>query len=71
VSSLFYKTLEYGWDDLCTGNIALFFEGFEFNQPFSVEKTDKLERLVPSQSLISQKGFERRFISRIINKLGL
>lgn len=71
VSSVFHKTLEYGWDDLCAANKRLFFEGVEFNQPFTVEKTSKLEKLLPSQSLIVQKRTVRRFLFRIINKLGL
>jgi SAM-dependent methyltransferase len=71
VSSLFYKTLEYGWDDLCAANKRLFFEGVEFNQPFAVAKTSKLEKLLPSQSLIVPKRTMRRFLGRILNKLGL
>ncbi len=71
VRSLFYKTLERGWDDLCAANKRLFFEGIEFNQPFAVEKTSQLDKLLPSQSLIVPKSIGRRFIGRIVNNLGL
>lgn len=71
VSSLFHKTLECGWDDLCVANKGLFFEGVEFNQPFSVEKTGELEKLRPSPSLIIPKRTMRRFLGRVVNKLGI
>lgn len=71
VSALFYKTLEYGWDDLCAANEKLFFEGVEFNQPFVVEKTSVLERLVPSQTLVMPKKAVRRILDKIVNKLRL
>lgn len=71
VSSLFQKTLECGWDDLCAANKKLFFEGVEFERPFTVEKTSELETLLPSQSLIVPKKTMRRFLGRIVNKLGL
>lgn len=71
VCSLFHKTLECGWDDLCAANKRLFFEGVEFNQPFVVQKTSELEKLLPSRSLIVPKRTVRRFLGRIVNKLGL
>lgn len=71
VNSLFYKTLEYGWDDLCAANKRLFFEGFEFDQPFAVEQANELEKLLPSRSLIVPKKAARRLLGRIVNKLGL
>lgn len=71
VSSLFYKTLEQGWDDLCSANKKLFFEGIEFNQPFSIEKTRELTKLLPTASLIVPKKTVRRLLGRIVNKLGL
>jgi len=71
VNSLFYKTLEYGWDDLCAANKRLFFEGFEFDQPFAVEQASELGKLLPSQSLIVPKKAARRLLGRIVNKLGL
>lgn len=71
VNALFYKTLEYGWDDLCAANKMLFFEGVEFTQPFTVEKTSELGKLLPSRSVIIPKKPVRRFIGRVMNKLGL
>lgn len=71
VSALFNKTLEYGWGDLCAANKMLFFEGFEFNQPFAIEKTSKLERLLPPQSLVVRKRTVRRLIGRLLNVLSL
>jgi SAM-dependent methyltransferase len=71
VNSLFYKTLEHGWDDLCAANKLFFFEGFEFNQPFAIEKANEIEKLLPSQSVIVPKKTVRRLTGQIINKLGL
>lgn len=71
VNSLFYQTLLHGWDDLCAANQKLFFEGVEFNHPFSIEKTNKLEQLLPSQSLIIPKKKVRKLIGHIVNKLKL
>jgi SAM-dependent methyltransferase len=71
VSSLFHKTLEYGWDDLCSSNKSLFFEGFEFNQPFVIEKTRELNKLLPPQASILRKSFVRKLFGRIADKLGL
>jgi SAM-dependent methyltransferase len=71
VSSLFHKTLEFGWDDLCTANKSLFFEGVEFSRPFTIEKTCDLEKLRPAPSLIVPKRTLRRFLGRIVNTLGI
>jgi len=71
VTSLFYKTLERGWDDLCSANNELFFEGVEFDKPFVVTKTSELERLLPAQSLIVQKRKVRKLVGKILNKFGL
>jgi len=71
VSALFHKTLECGWDDLCAANKSLFFEGVEFDQPFAVERTSALAKLLPSESFIVPKKPVRRFLGRIANKLGL
>lgn len=71
VTSLFYKTLEYGWDELCSTNKQLFFEGIEFNKPFLVEKTSELHMLLPKQSLIVPKKLIRKRLGQIFNKLGL
>lgn len=71
ISALFNKTLEYGWGELCAANKVLFFEGVEFNQPFSVEKTNELVKLLPSQSLIVRKRAVRRILGQLLNKLGL
>lgn len=71
VNALFYKTLECGWDDLCAANKGLFFEGFEFDRSFAVEKTGELEKLLPPRSLIVPKRPIRKLLGRIVNKLGL
>ena len=71
VTALLNKTLEFGWDDLCAANKKLFFEGFEFNQPFTVEKTAELCSLLPSQSLIVHKRPVRKILTRILNRMGL
>jgi hypothetical protein len=71
VQALFYRTLECGWDDLCAANKKLFFEGIEFNQPFTVKKANGLDKLLPPRSLIAPKRIVRVFLSRLINKMGL
>lgn len=71
VNSLFYKMLEHGWDDLCSANKPLFFEGIEFDQPFAVEKTPEIHLLLPEQSLIVPKKTIRKRAGQILNKLGL
>lgn len=71
VNKLFYKTLEHGWDDLCSANKQLFFEGVEFNRPFAIKKTSEFERLLPDQSLIVPKKTVRKRVGQILNKLGL
>lgn len=71
VSAIFYKTLQCGWDDLCAGNQELFFEGFEFERPFAVEKAPDLGRLLPPQTLVREKSRGRRLLDRIATKLGL
>lgn len=71
VSALFNKTLVHGWDELCAANKKLFFEGVEFSQPFAVEKTCELEKLLPDQSLIVPKKIIRKRVGQIFNKLGL
>ncbi len=71
VTSLFHKSLESGWDDLCAANKALFFEGFEFDKRFRVEKGGSLEAMRPSIAVIARKGATRRFIGRVMNKLGV
>ena len=71
VCSLFYATLSCGWDDLCAANKSLFFEGVEFKQPFTVQKTSELEKLLPSRSLIVPKRAVRKFLGKILNKLEL
>jgi len=71
INLLFYKTLESGWDDLCTANKGLFFEGVEFNQQFAVEKTGNMESLLPPCSIITPKGGIRRLLSRAVNRLGV
>lgn len=68
VSALFNRTLEYGWDELCAANKMLFFEGFEFNQVFAIEKTSELKKLLPSQSLVVPKKPVRRLLGRLLNK---
>ena len=71
VTAMFNRTLVSGWDDLCESNKMFFFEGVEFNKPFPIEKTIDLGKLLPSQASIIQKGAIRRFLGRLINKVGL
>lgn len=71
VCALFNKMLAKGWDDLCSTNKRIFFEGIEFNQPFVVQKTYELEKLLPDPKVILPKNSIRKLAGQILNKLGL
>lgn len=71
VCALFNQTLVHGWDDLCSVNKKLFFEGVEFSQPFSVKKACKITNLLPDQEVIVPKTIIRKRVGQILNKLGL
>ncbi len=71
VQAIFFKTLESGWDDLCAANKSLFFEGVEFHQPFAVERTFDINMLLPSESLILPKRTVRKFLGRLMGKIGM
>ena len=71
VCGLLRTTLEHGWGDLCAAHEHLFFEGFEFNEPFAVLKDARIERLLPAASMIRKKHFLRRAITYVENKIGL
>jgi SAM-dependent methyltransferase len=70
VSGLFNRMLQLGWDDLCSANKAIFFEGFEFNREFAVEKSPTLAALLPDLACLREKSFARKFIGRLLNKMG-
>jgi SAM-dependent methyltransferase len=69
INLIFYKSLARGWDDLCAANKDLFFEGFEFDRPFLVEKSTNIAEFAPSDSVLIYKSFPRKLISRISNKI--
>lgn len=71
VTSVFRESLVRGWDDLCAANKKLFFEGFEFNSPFRIERANSICQLVPDNSAIGRKSTTRRRANQILNKLGL
>lgn len=68
INSIFVKTLESGWDDLCAANKELFFEGFEFKKPLNCEAVDSFSRLVPDIQLVRSKNLIRWFLSGALNK---
>lgn len=69
ITSVLRRTLECGWDDLCAANKLIFFEGFEFSQPFTVEKARDFQALTPDTSALARKKSARRLVSRVMNKL--
>ena len=71
VQAIYLKTLERGWDELCSFNKKLFFEGFEFNQPFKIVEESNIDKLLPSAELITKRKFTTRILIKLINKLGL
>lgn len=71
VCEMLQMTLECGWGDLCSAQKNLFFEGFEFDSPFAILKEARIERFLPSPSVIKRKGLLRRAISYIENTIGL
>jgi SAM-dependent methyltransferase len=71
VCVLFNKMLALGWDELCSTNKRLFFEGVEFSQPFIVQKTNELEKLLPDPTVIVPKNIIRKRVGQVLKKLGL
>jgi len=71
ISDLMRRSLELGWGDLCAANKPLFFEGFEFERSFSLERAKCLNELLPNAELIKRKSFFRRGISYLFAKLRL
>ena len=71
VRSIFYRMLECGWDDLCAANKETFFEGFEFDKSFLVEKSKNINALLPNKSHIKRKSFLRRGVSCLLNRVNL
>lgn len=71
VTALFRHMLSHGWDELCAANKPLFFEGFEFEQAFSIEKTHDLGLLLPPSETVEAKGFVRNIVTRLLNKADL
>lgn len=71
ISDLLRKSLELGWGDLCLGNKELFFEGFEFDKPFLVEKVEGLSEILPNTAQVKRKSFLRRVITYILDKFNL
>lgn len=71
VSGMLRMTLECGWGDLCSAQKHLFFEGFEFDNRFAVLKETRIEKFLPSPSVIRKKSFLRRAISYIEDKMDL
>lgn len=71
VQSIFYNTLVCGWDDLCSFNKNLFFEGFEFNKAFNVAEEKNIDKLVPKSQLIQKRKFTSKILVKLVNKIGL
>lgn len=71
VQSIFYKTLEFGWDDLCSFNKNIFFEGFEFKKPFKVVEDKNIDKLMPNRALIQKRKLTTKILMKLINKIGL
>lgn len=71
VHALFYNTLECGWDDLCSANKQLFFEGYEYDCPFTVVMESDLINIIPPRSSVVSKSPMRKILSRILDRTGL
>lgn len=71
VSGFFNRMLQLGWDDLCGANKTIFFEGFEFNREFAVERSATLATLLPNLASVREKSLARKSVGRLLNKLGL
>ena len=70
VSDLLRKLLELGWNDLLWVNRDLFFEGFEFDRPFSIKKAKNISSLVSEKLKIRKKHLFRKITSSFWNKVG-
>lgn len=71
ISDLLRRTLEWGWGDLCVANKSVFFEGFEFDKPFAVERAESLNSVLPNIDLIKRKSFLRRGITYLLDRANL
>jgi SAM-dependent methyltransferase len=71
VSALLNSSLVGGWDELCAANHALFFEGFEYLQPFQIAKAADIVSLCPPPSAVTRKKGLRKLVGRIMNRSGL
>lgn len=71
ISDLLRKSLKLGWGDLCLANKAVFFEGFEFDKPFVIEKAEGLNAVLPDTSQLKRKSFLRRGITYLLDKVNL
>lgn len=70
ITSLLRTTLAKGWDDAVSGNPELFFEGFEYLNPFSIIRAGNVMQLIPSVEIIKQKNIVHRKLQGIIKRLG-
>ena len=68
ISDFLRRSLELGWSDLCVANKTVFFEGFEFDKAFLVEKAANLNAVLPQSSLIKRKSFLRRGVSYLLDR---
>lgn len=71
VSLFFNQMLSQGWDDLCAANKPLFFEGFEFAQPFPLKKATRIGDLLPPTAAIISKSRLRKLLGRVANRAGM
>jgi SAM-dependent methyltransferase len=71
VTTLLRKSLDCRWDDLCSANKNMFFEGFEFLNGFNISQEHDLSKLVPSDNVLRRKSFARRAINKMMNVLKL
>lgn len=71
ISDLMRSSLELGWGDLCAANKPLFFEGFEFERSFLVERAKNLNEVLPNAELVKRKSFFRRCVSYLLEKFRL
>jgi SAM-dependent methyltransferase len=71
VCDLLRQTLEGGWDDLCSGNKEIFFEGLEFFEPLKVIRANDFATLIQQPTVVRPKSKLRWLLSGLLKRLGI
>jgi SAM-dependent methyltransferase len=71
VQAMFYRSLEEGYTDQINDLKPLMFQGFEWQQPFSVREATMIGELVPKTFDVPVLSIGKKLFRRLQRKLGL